>query len=289
MDAHGINLLPAGRAAVWSRVDVPTLAWLLSALATTLLALAGLAGLLICARRLGGALTEPLAPGVLVAIAVGLALAAVLFRLATLANSSAGRRSMVTRWAAPSLVLALWCAGVATGQAMSVGLLAFLGLLVVEETSSWGYWRKAASRTSATTNQSGSLPVREPAASHLLDEEPEEPGAGDALEPGVLARWIRSRHDDGSETIEGAVRVLFQTGERQTQAHLAICPPLAVVPQCFAEPTEGVDAQVRVAQVLPYGVRLEVKLDEAAEEACDVTIGFTIAERADTEGGTEPG
>jgi len=286
MDAHGINLLPAGRAAVWPRVDASMFARLLNALASTLLALVGLAGLLVCARRLGGALTEPLAPGVLVALGAGLAPAAALFRLAQLAESTSGRRLAAVRWAGPSLVLALWCAGIATGQPLSVGLLAFLGLLVAEESLSWGYWRRAASRTEATVSPLNSPRMREPATSLLHDD---EPGAGDALEPGVLARWVRSRQDDGSETIEGAVRVLFQAGERQTQAHLAICPPLAVVPSCFAEPTDGADAQVRVAQVLPYGVRLEVKLDEPAEDACDVTIGFTIAERAASEEDEEAG
>ena len=121
----------------------------------------------------------------------------------------------------------------------------------------------------------------------MLDDEPRP--AGDALEPGVLARWVRSRQERRQRDDRRGGPGQFQVGERQTQAHLAICPPLAVVPQCFAEPTDGADAQVRVAQVLPYGVRLEVKLDETAEEACDVTIGFTIAERAESEEGDEAG
>jgi hypothetical protein len=284
MDAHGINLLPAGRAATWPRVNASAFARVLNALATTLLALVGLAGLLICARRLGGSLTEPLPSGALVPLGVGLGLAAALFRAACLAPSTVGPNAAAMRWAMPSLVVAIWCVGIATGQSMGLGLLAFLGLLVAEEALSWAYWRKIASRQTGPAIRSTPRPPREPSTAVLPDD---DLGAGDALEPGVLARWIRSRQEDGRETIEGAVRVAFQTGERQTQAHLAICPPLAAVPSCFAEPTDGADAQVRVAQVLPYGVRLEVKLDQPAEEACDVTIGFAISERGDEGGETE--
>ena len=88
-----------------ARVDAPAVARLLNALATTLLALVGLAGLLVCARRLGGALTEPLSPGVLVALGAGLALTAALFRLATFAELSR-RATFLPRSAGPRR---RWC------------------------------------------------------------------------------------------------------------------------------------------------------------------------------------
>ena len=59
---------------------------------------------------------------------------------------------------------------------------------------------------------------------------------------------------------------------------MAICPPLARVPRCDAEPADGPPSQVRMAQALPYGVRLEVKLDKAATEASQVLVEFSISE-----------
>jgi hypothetical protein len=73
--------------------------------------------------------------------------------------------------------------------------------------------------------------------------------------------------------------VEFIANQRHGTAHVAICPPLARTPLCDAEPSDGPPAQVHVAQVLPYGVRIEIKLDQPAEEACRVTVELSIREQ----------
>jgi hypothetical protein len=39
---------------------------------------------------------------------------------------------------------------------------------------------------------------------------------------------------------------------------------------------DGPPAQIKVAQVLPQGVRFEIKLDEPGTEASDVLVEFSI-------------
>jgi hypothetical protein len=96
---------------------------------------------------------------------------------------------------------------------------------------------------------------------------------------GILQRVVRRRDEDGGEVMEGWLLAEFPAGERQAAAHLAICPPFARVPACDAEPVEGPSSQLKVAQVLPYGVRFEVKLDDPADAPCAVTIEFLVRER----------
>jgi hypothetical protein len=94
----------------------------------------------------------------------------------------------------------------------------------------------------------------------------------------LVSQQIVRRGPAGEEILEGFTRVHFTTGERVAAAHLSICPPLSRVPACYAEPSDGPDAQVRVTHVYSHGVRLEVKLDHPAEEPTSVLVEFSIQE-----------
>jgi hypothetical protein len=87
---------------------------------------------------------------------------------------------------------------------------------------------------------------------------------------------VRRCEPDGSETIAGWLRAAVPAAARHATAHVAICPPFEGLPECFAEQMDGPPAQVKVAQVLPHGVRFEIKLDERAAEASDVLVEFSI-------------
>jgi hypothetical protein len=69
-------------------------------------------------------------------------------------------------------------------------------------------------------------------------------------------------------------------GQRHATAHVAICPPLAGTLACYAEQNDGPEAEVRIAQVLPQGVRFEIKLDRPQGEASRVGIEFSIQQGA---------
>ncbi len=106
-----------------------------------------------------------------------------------------------------------------------------------------------------------------------LDDEP--------LEPTIVQQFVRRQGVDGGETIEGLLRAHVARGQRHATAHVAICPPLGRVGECFAEACDGPPSSVKVAQLLAHGVRFEIKLDEPAAEADSVVVEFAIHSAAE--------
>ncbi len=246
---------------------------------SSLLALLALAGLLICMRRAGGALVEPLSTPVLAGLGGLLTLAALAFRAALpAANLRVRRRTLYLTWAVPSAVGLLWAAGLSLHETSIGGLLVLGGLLLVEESWSWGRLRQngAAPRESKSMairpSVAASQSARSPAGADVLSESEKELEA-------ISQQVVRRRQEDGSEAIEGWVRAEFSLGQRHAAAHVAICPPLDRVPECFAEQMDGPAAQIKIAQVLPYGARFEIKLDQPAEQATSVIVEFSIHDR----------
>ena len=64
-------------------------------------------------------------------------------------------------------------------------------------------------------------------------------------------------------------------GQRTGSLHVAFCPSFDAAPQVQAEAVSGPDCRVKAAQVLPYGARLDVKLDEPAGEDESVLVWFS--------------
>jgi hypothetical protein len=89
---------------------------------------------------------------------------------------------------------------------------------------------------------------------------------------------VRHRTEEAGETLDGWVRAEFVPTQRHAIAHVAICPPFERTPRCYAEISDGPSGEVKIAQVLPYGVRFEIKLDEPAAEAASVMVEFSIQE-----------
>jgi hypothetical protein len=271
MDAH----------AAIRRLDIPSGSFplgpqLARIVVHSLLALLALAGVLICVRRISGALSEPLPTAVFLSVGGLLSLSAVVFRAAfPLANWRGSRMALYANRGVPSVVLALWAVGLSLHETSSGGLFGLWGLLVAEETWSWGrLWQYesapkepngVAERPSLAASQSD----RSRAGAMVLGEEDED------IED-ISQQVVRRRQPDGSETIEGWVRSEFLQGQRNGAAHIAICPPLDRVPQCFAEQMDGPAAQIKIGQVLPYGARFEIKLDTPAERATSVIVEFSI-------------
>ena len=98
----------------------------------------------------------------------------------------------------------------------------------------------------------------------------------DEPDESICQQVVRRREQDGSETIVGWLRTTVPAAARHAAAHVAICPPFGGLPECFAEQMDGPPARIKVAQVLPHGVRFEIKLDEPAAEATDVLVEFSI-------------
>jgi hypothetical protein len=272
-----MDALTATRAPIRSSLRAAAITQLARWLALVSLVLLGLVGLVICLRRATGALVEPLRPETLLILGVVLAALAVLFRRA-LGEAFASPSAKWAVWLAPSVVLAVWAAGVTLSDTSGWGLAALVGSLLVEEGWSWGRWQLPRRRAqySPKRERGSSLPVvaempAPPAVVRTLDVPDEE------SDESLTQRLVR-RRDGSGEVIEGLVRVDFAAGQRHATAHVAICPPWDRVPRCDAEQADGPSARVKVAQVLTCGVRFELTLDEPADEPAGVLVEFSIQE-----------
>jgi len=91
----------------------------------------------------------------------------------------------------------------------------------------------------------------------------------------VTQRFERRVQPDGSECVYGRVCVAVPEGARTGWAHVGFCPPLAALPMVdVTTDYDGVEAVVSAAEVLPWGVRIECRLDEPADEAIEIPVDF---------------
>jgi hypothetical protein len=91
----------------------------------------------------------------------------------------------------------------------------------------------------------------------------------------VLQQMTRTKAADGAEELAGWLRMPFAPGQRTGSVHVAFCPPLPALPELSVEQIDGPEARVKTAQLLPYGVRLDLKLIAAAEETTSVLLQFS--------------
>jgi hypothetical protein len=92
----------------------------------------------------------------------------------------------------------------------------------------------------------------------------------------VLQRFERVALPDGSECIRGRLHVTVSAGARSGAGHVGFCPPLASPPTVqVSTDYDAVEAIVTAAEVLPWGVRVECRLDEPAEEPLDIPVDLS--------------
>jgi hypothetical protein len=91
----------------------------------------------------------------------------------------------------------------------------------------------------------------------------------------ITQQLTRVRDESGAETIRGTLRADFIPGQRHATLHVGFCPPLAALPKIAAEPTDGPDATIKIVQAFAHGARLDVRLEDPADEPCSVLIEFT--------------
>jgi hypothetical protein len=78
----------------------------------------------------------------------------------------------------------------------------------------------------------------------------------------------------GGQELSGWLRMPLAAGQRTGSLHVAFCPSFDQAPQVEVEAVCGPDCRIKAAQVLPYGARLDVKLDESAGEDESVLVWF---------------
>ena len=91
--------------------------------------------------------------------------------------------------------------------------------------------------------------------------------AQELVEPAadVMQLTLRTTAEGGQE-LSGWLRMPLAAGQRSGTLHVAFCPPFDCAPDVEVEAVAGPDCRVKTADVLPYGVRLEIKLGAPAVE-----------------------
>ena len=101
------------------------------------------------------------------------------------------------------------------------------------------------------------------------------PAIGSDQEAGqILQQFSRSRGAEGSEIIHGTLLAEFAPGERIAVLHVAFCPPFEQLPSVEAEIADGPACDVKIAQVLHQGARLEARLARASTATEQVHVEF---------------
>jgi hypothetical protein len=107
-------------------------------------------------------------------------------------------------------------------------------------------------------------------------EEPEliEPAAD------VLQQLTLRSTAAGGQELSGWLRMPLAAGQRSGSLHVVFCPSFREAPQVQAEPVSGPDCRVKAAQVLSYGARLDIKLEEPANKDQSLLLWFFASCRA---------
>lgn len=92
----------------------------------------------------------------------------------------------------------------------------------------------------------------------------------------------------GRDCLEAVLQARFAAGSRTAVLHMAFSPPFAETPEvcwslkksCGGEAAIDETAQVRATMVLPYGVRLELKLPAAPSTERTLPVQLNVVERA---------
>jgi hypothetical protein len=234
-----------------------------------------LGSLTLIARRAAGGLSIPLPTAALAATGIiAVAVAAAIRRLGrdeACWSSLHGRVAILL----PSFALIALGAAITLPGSPPLGLALLWIAIAAEEAWTWRQWRWVGGRPASRKHKTA---VRQLAAvedgvhppiSRRLISPPLSP-SGD-----VTQRLIRTCSAAGVERIEGWLKAIVHPGERTMHLHVAFCPPFERVPQFTVIQSSGPAARVRPVQLLPYGVRLELKLSEPSNEKAVVVIEFS--------------
>ncbi|MEZ6127540.1 MAG: hypothetical protein R3C59_02590 [Planctomycetaceae bacterium] len=116
----------------------------------------------------------------------------------------------------------------------------------------------------------------EPKAKDVVVEQPQptRPVAPQELAPRKTSQpFQRTKEADGSELVEGVMRVHFDKGQKRANVHVPFSPPLAGMPEVECECIDGDDLRLKVPVRQSYGIRIEARRSNT-ERPLDADIGF---------------
>jgi hypothetical protein len=101
--------------------------------------------------------------------------------------------------------------------------------------------------------------------------------AADRVPGRFRQRFTRYEGRAGSDRLRGRINVEVGAGARLAHGHVGFCPAFAATPAVeVTTDYDGVEATVAAAEVLPWGVRVEVRLAEPAEELLEIPVDLLV-------------
>jgi hypothetical protein len=92
----------------------------------------------------------------------------------------------------------------------------------------------------------------------------------------VRQRFERLEAADGTDTLIGALNITVPLGAKLASGHVGFCPSFRELPAVdVTTEYDGVEAVVSVGELVPWGVRIDCRLAEAAEEDLDIPVILT--------------
>ena len=93
----------------------------------------------------------------------------------------------------------------------------------------------------------------------------------------LLQRLERFESPSGADCLRGRLHLSLPAGSRAAHAHVGFCPSFAETPSVrVTTEYDGVEAVVSAAEVLPWGVRVECRLTEPAEEPLEIPVDVFV-------------
>lgn len=107
-------------------------------------------------------------------------------------------------------------------------------------------------------------PHAEPAAPHFgLTNKPGDAGA--PTDERIVQQLMRSTTGEGVDTLRGSLHASFPQGLRTLSIHVAFCPAFAERPRMEFRQTSGPAARIKLAQLLAFGARFDIRLAATAQ------------------------
>lgn len=96
---------------------------------------------------------------------------------------------------------------------------------------------------------------------------------------GQLLQWQeRYRSADGKEFLRGKVVVQLSAGTRLATGHVGFCPAFEATPIVEVQTDyDSLEVVVEAAEVLPWGTRVECRIEDAADESVGIPVELTVS------------
>lgn len=244
------------------------------------------AALVLALRRVSGALVHPLSIAILIPAGFFAAISAfgirMLWRHST--QRIAPSRGDLIMDVLLGTSLPIFAAALSLPGTSAWGLAFFWLLIAAYEIWAWapraGHWFRRPRHEKTDPKQFRIDPAQSVAA--RIEPAGALPGAisNSLTAPilpakGVTQQLTRSTTAQGGDLLCGALRLDLAAGQRTGNLHVAFCPPFADTPEITAVQADGPEARIKIAQLLPYGIRMDVKLLTPSDERAGVLVQFS--------------